>query len=87
MARRDLAEIVCRIRGAFRAGEIRVTQHAQQEMVEENISLAEISEAVATAVVLEDYPKHRRGPCCLLSGETNRGRCPHVLRVSPASSK
>lgn len=79
MPQREPAELVWRIRRAFEAEEFRLTLHAQQEMVEENISLAEVLEAVATAVLLEDYPQHRRGPCCLISGETARGRPLHVV--------
>ena len=58
---------------------IRITQHAQQEMVEENITLDEVLQAIATAQVLESYPEHRRGPCCLLSGFTCGGRALHIV--------
>jgi hypothetical protein len=39
----------------------RVTQHAQQEMVEEEITLDEVLQAIATGRVLENYPEHRSG--------------------------
>lgn len=48
-------------------------------MVEEDITLSEVLETMSTAVVLEGYPQHRRGPCCLLSGETGDGRPLHVV--------
>jgi len=48
-------------------------------MVEENITLDEVLDAVSRGVILEDYPQHRRGPCCLLSGETARRRPLHVV--------
>ena len=48
-------------------------------MVEENIELKEVLEAVATAQVIENYPEHRRGPCCLLNGQTERGRPLHIV--------
>jgi len=48
-------------------------------MVEENITLAEVLEAMATGRILEDYPQHRRGPCCLISGETVQRRPLHVV--------
>lgn len=60
-------------------GDFRLTQHAQQEMAEEDISLAEVLEAVDSAAVLENYPRHRRGPCCLLHGTTDAGRHLHVV--------
>lgn len=79
MAGRGVQEILGRIREKIKAGEIRITQHAQQEMVEENIALAEVLEVMSTGVILEDYPRHRRGPCCLLSGETAGRRPLHVV--------
>ena len=58
---------------------LRITQHAHQEMVEENIVLNEMLEVILSSNVLENYPEHRRGPCCLLSGLTNAGRPLHVV--------
>lgn len=55
---------VQRIRSQAKAENIRITQHAQQEMVEENIALDEVLEAVLKGEVLENYPQHRRGACC-----------------------
>ena len=58
---------------------IRVTQHAQQEMADEDIILDEVLEAIATGQILENYPKHRRGACCLLNGVTKEGRPLHIV--------
>ena len=68
-----------RIRAQARADEVRLTQHAQQEMSEEQISLDETLEAILQGQVLEDYPKHRRGACCLICGFTQSGRALHVV--------
>src|SRR5689334_19988312 len=75
----DLASILEQIKSRTKRGEFRVTQHAQQEMVEEEISLDEMLEALATAEILEHYPEHRRGACCLLTGQTNNGRPLHAV--------
>jgi hypothetical protein len=40
---------------------VRITQHADQEMVEEEIFLNELLEAIAGGQILENYPEHRRG--------------------------
>ena len=48
------------------SGVFRVTQHAQQEMAEEAVSLDEVLDVLISGQVLEDYPEHRRGACCLL---------------------
>jgi len=58
---------------------IRITQHAQQEMTEEDITLDEVLEAIATGQILENYPEHRRGACCLLNGVTKKGRPLHIV--------
>jgi len=58
---------------------IRITQHAQQQMAEEDVTLDEVLEAIATGQILENYPEHRRGACCLLNGATKKGRPLHIV--------
>ena len=76
---RDAGEVQARIRELVRSGAFRITRHAHEEMVAEDFSLADVLDAIATGLVIEDYPDHRRGPCCLLSGETRIGRPVHVV--------
>ena len=71
--------VLNRIRSQAAAEEVRVTQHAQQEMVEEGIGLDEVLQAIQSAEVLEPYPEHKRGPCCLLVGSTQHERWLHVV--------
>ena len=59
--------------------QLRLTQHAQQEMVEEDIVLDDVLEAIATGQILEYYPEHRRGARCLLGGYTYTGRALHIV--------
>lgn len=75
----NLETILERIRAQATAENIRITQHAQQEMAEENITLDEVLQAIATAEILENYPEHKRGPCCLLNGVTDHGRPVHIV--------
>ncbi|HEV2854587.1 MAG TPA: DUF4258 domain-containing protein [Thermoanaerobaculia bacterium] len=58
---------------------LRVTQHAQEEMTEEDIALEDALEAIRSGTILENYPEHRRGSCCLVSGYTRQGRPLHVV--------
>ena len=76
---RNSEEILARIRNQAVGGDFRITQHAQQEMAEEGISLDEVLEAVAGGQVLENYPEHRRGACCLLYARTAKNRHLHVV--------
>ena len=61
--------VLDRIQAQVRAGNLRLTQHAQQEMVEEDISLEDLLETISQGHVQEDYPQHKRGPvaCYLVS--------------------
>ena len=58
---------------------VRVTAHAHAEMIEEGISLDEVFEAISSCAVLEDYPEHRRGACCLVGGLTADSRPLHIV--------
>lgn len=71
--------IVARLRDQAAREAIRITVHAHQEMVEDEVSYEEILEVLAEAHILEDYPEHRRGPCCLVCGRTSQGRFIHVV--------
>lgn len=75
----SLEAVLERIRAQTTKEDIRVTQHAHQEMVEENITLDEVLQAIATAHILENYPEHRRGPCCLINGLTSKARPLHLV--------
>ncbi|MBI2119937.1 MAG: DUF4258 domain-containing protein [Elusimicrobia bacterium] len=57
----------------------RLTQHAHVEMVDETIVLDEVFDAILEGKILEDYPEHKRGHCCLLCGKTKKGRFLHVV--------
>ena len=75
----DVRGVLQRVQEQAQAGEYRVTVHANQEMWDEDIFLSEVLETIAAAHVLENYPQHRRGPCCLLNGRTRQGRPLHVV--------
>jgi hypothetical protein len=75
----DLRVMRERIRVQAQEENIRITQHAQQEMTEEDITLDEVLEAVSTGTILENYPEHRRGDCCLVGGSTQSGRPVHIV--------
>ena len=80
----DADAIVSRLRNQAAGDEIRITQHAQQEMVAEGILLAEILEAISSSELIEHYPEHRRGACCLILGYTRTRRPLHVVCTTEA---
>ena len=67
------------VRALAAAGQFRLTQHAQQEMAEEAITLGQVLEVVASGRILEAYPEHPRGACGLINGTTLSGRPLHVV--------
>jgi len=73
---------LARIQAQAAARQIRISAHAQQRMAAGRIRLTEVLEAIVTGQILEDYPVHRRGACCLLVGYTTAGRPLHVVCTS-----
>ena len=62
-----------------RTENFRLTIHAQQEMVDEDITLDQLLQAFVSGQIIENYPHHRRGACCLISGLTQAGRPLHIV--------
>ena len=75
----DLEGMLRRIRTQAQEENFRVTQHAQQEMAEEDITLDDLMESISAGQVLENYPEHKRGACCLVNGFTRKGRPIHIV--------
>jgi len=73
---RDLTELAVNM--VKREEEDSVIDKAR-EMAEERITLDELLEALNRGQILENYPVHRRGACCLLHGVTDTGRHLHVV--------
>jgi hypothetical protein len=71
--------ILARIRELAAAELVRVTQHAQVEMDADEVTLDEVLDVIVAGQILENYPEHRRGPCCLLCGRSFRGRFLHIV--------
>ena len=75
----DPQTILTGIRGHAAARDIRITQHAQQEMAAESIMLDDVLQALSNGQILEDYPNHRRGACCLVHGVDQKIRDIHIV--------
>ena len=75
----DTGRALAWIKAQAAAGNYRITQHAAAEMDDEDVLLSDVLEAITRGEVLENYPEHRRGACCLLYGTTHEGRALHVV--------
>jgi Domain of unknown function (DUF4258) len=70
---------ISQVRALVESGKFKITQHAAQEMAEEEIALDDLLHTISNARLLEDYPDHRRGACCLLQGTDARSRHIHTV--------
>ncbi len=75
----DLKAIADRLAFQAQAEKIRVTAHAHQEMIEESILLDDVLSVLRRSSVIENYPDHQRGPCCLVYGQGTDGNDIHVV--------
>lgn len=66
------------IRRQLAIGNFEFSRHAFHRAVERNISEIEIRQAGAEAVIIEDYPRDKYSPSCLLLGFTLAGRPLHI---------
>jgi hypothetical protein len=55
-------------------------------MEEENIRPKDVIEAILNGLILENYPVHKRGPCCLVCGYTKENRPLHIVCTTNLSS-
>ena len=63
-----------KIKSTIRDNGIVLSLHAYEEAFAEDISVDDIKEALLNGTIIEDYATHRRGPCCLVYGQTDAGR-------------
>lgn len=62
------------------------SKHAVNQSILRQIGVQEIKEAIASGLVIEDYPNDKYEPSCLMSGTTLAGRPIHVQCSYPSRS-
>jgi YgiT-type zinc finger domain-containing protein len=67
------------IAGAVLRGSYRYTVHGARQRIERRLSGEEIEEAIQSGEIIEDYPEHHYGPCCLILGYTRSGKALHLV--------
>jgi len=72
-------DILVFIQQAVQSGQIRISLHAAEEAVAEEIGRTEIVEALTNPIIVENYPDWWLGPCCLFYGKTQSGRDIHIV--------
>ncbi|MBM3135087.1 MAG: DUF4258 domain-containing protein [Chloroflexi bacterium] len=74
--------MLAELQRCFRENRVLYTQHARREMRDDpcgRILEQEVSEAVLTGEIIEDYPDDTPYPSCLVFGRTRPGRPIHVV--------
>ena len=72
------------IRAKVAAGLFELSQHAFDGGAQRGISVAELREAIAAGMVIEDYPHDKYGPSCLIYGRTLAARPLHIQCSHPS---
>jgi hypothetical protein len=75
------------IRGKILRRQYELSKHAVDQSVIRNISITDVEEAISgRSEVVEDYPKDKYGPSCLILGFTKAGRPLHMQCSYPSRS-
>ncbi|HEX8433127.1 MAG TPA: DUF4258 domain-containing protein [Longimicrobium sp.] len=76
--------LILEIRARIAENRFEFSQHALDQSIVRQISVAELRAAISTAEMIEDYPHDKYGPSCLLFGTTSAGRPLHVQCSHPS---
>src|SRR5690349_6838344 len=75
----SLAQKMAAIAQAVAGGAYRYTVHGARQRLERRLSSEDIEDAIQSGEIIEDYPDHHYGPCCLVLGYTSSGRALHLV--------
>jgi hypothetical protein len=67
------------IKSQVKSGNYELTIHADDERINEELTFAELEEALTEGDVIEDYPDDPRGASCLLLGHTKQDKPLHIV--------
>src|ERR1051325_9076217 len=79
-----MSETLDRIRALIAVGQVRISDHGYEQLLEDDILATDVFDSLATARVVEDYPDAAHGPSVLVLQNDFEGRPLHILWGIPA---
>lgn len=70
---------ISKIVSSIRSNRVRITNHADEEAQNDNLSYEEIFFSTITGEIIEDYPEDKPYPSCLVYGQTYRNEPVHSV--------
>ncbi len=67
------------IKNKIESDDVYYSRHGEQERQNDNLTIAEVSEAIGNGMILEQYPDTGRGESCLVVGFTKHGKPIHIV--------
>lgn len=64
---------------AIREGKVRVTDHADEEAHDDELTLDQVEQSTLDGEIIEDYPTGKPYPSCLVLGPAEDGRPVHSV--------
>ena len=78
-------DILPGIQRSYRSNSYRFTYHGLQEATADDLTVEQVRSAIihSGAEIVEDYPDHPRGACCLILGWLDDGQPIHAVVSYP----
>lgn len=76
-----------RIQELVSSGEVRVSEHAYDELANDGIFATDLIFSLSSARVVEDYPHYGKGPCVLVLQALPNGDPIHAVWGIPKTAK
>jgi hypothetical protein len=67
------------VRALVARGEVRVSAHGYEELAADQITVHDVVDGLAAALVVEDYPTFSKGPSVLVLEHDKTGKPVHVV--------
>ena len=76
-----------KIRKLVGQGQVQISVHGYDELVNDDLLAREIIAGVSEAVIVEDYPDYQKGPCALVLQKDKQGKPVHVVWGLPKGAQ